>query len=240
MSSEMKAVFEALLPQGAIWRPREGGDFDRLLDGIGENAQYVYEYIAALAVLRDPSATTMLADLEREYGILASTAVSEAVRRTALAAEKYARPTTNSWAHLQDRLRAAGFDDIYVTPNDPAADPAGYMGELLVNGPICSAQTPAYLMQCGGDFAYCGNAKAVCGYFINIGRTLHEYTIPDAWQYWRFFFFVSAGPVGTWPAAPPLPTYQYAPGRLEELKRLILRHKPERSWCILVAEEMPT
>jgi hypothetical protein len=231
---EMKAVFEALLPPGAIWRPRESGDFDHLLDGMGDNAQEVYEFIDAIAHVRDPRVTSLLADLEREYGISVNEALTEAERRAALAAEKYAIPSPMSWENMQVALRAHGFADIIVTPNDPAVDPALIDGELLVNGPVYSRQSPAYLMQCGGEFAYCGNGKALCGYFVNIGRILFEYSIPELSIYWRFFFFVGGAASG-WPSSPYVEHYNVASGRLEELKRLILKYKPVRSWCVLNA-----
>jgi hypothetical protein len=232
---KMKAVFEALLPPGAIWRPREGGDFDHLLDGMGDGAQTVYEFIDAIARTRDPRETTILSDLEKEYGITPNSELTEAVRRVALAAIKYAIPTPASWEHLQTFLRASGFDDIVVTPNDPAIDPSLIDGELLVNGPVYSRQSPAYLMECAGDFACCGNGKAVCGYFVNIGRILFEYSIPALSPYWRFFFFVGGAASG-WPESPAIEQYVIPEGRTEELKRLILRYKPLRSWCVMNAE----
>ena len=68
MSEEMKSVFEALLPEGAIWKPKPDGDFDRLLAGMGDNAQLLYEFNESLAHLRDPRRTAILRDLEKEYG----------------------------------------------------------------------------------------------------------------------------------------------------------------------------
>lgn len=234
MSSKMKAFFEVLLPPGAIWQPRPDGDFDNFIDSMGGNAQAAYEYIDELGYVRDPRRTTILEDLEKEFGILTNTELSEITRRIALAATKYAIPNTASWEHMQDRLRAAGFDDIVVTPNDPAVDPALIDGSLVVNGTTYSAQGPAYLMECNGEFAFCGNGKAVCGYFINNRRTETEYSIPPFSPYWRFFFFVGGAASG-WPSSPAIAYYTVEAGRLEELKRLILRYKPIRSWCILNA-----
>jgi hypothetical protein len=103
-----------------------------------------------------------------------------------------------------------------------------------VNGAAYSSQSPAYLMECEGDFAYAGNGKAVCGYFINIRRNEIEYQIPIASRYWRFFFFVGGAASG-WPSSPAIARYTIPAGRLEEIKRLILRYKPLRSWCIMNA-----
>jgi hypothetical protein len=233
-NSRMKGFFEVLLPPGAIWQPRPDGDFDKFIDGMGNNAQVSYEYIDLLGYIRDPRRTSVLEDLEKEYGILTNDELSELTRRVALAATKYAIPNTASWEHLQDRLRAAGFDDIIVNPNDPAIDPALIDGSLIVNGTTYSAQGPAYLMECNGDFAFCGNGKAVCGYFINNRRIETEYPIPPSSPYWRFFFFVGGAASG-WPSSPSIAHYTVEAGRLEELKRLILKYKPIRSWCILNA-----
>lgn len=231
---EHKAVFEALLPDGAIWRPKEDGDFDRLLKGMGGNAQEVYDFLDSLAYLRDPRRTQQLPDLEKEYGVLTNENLSEAIRRSILAAAKYAKPTTASFDHLQDNLRAAGFDNIIVTPNDPAIDPSLITGELIVNGPLYSEQEPKYLMQANGDYAYAGNGLAVAGYFLTIARILYEYSIPDLWRYWRYFGFIGGAASG-WPSSPEIASYDVDSDLEMTLKRLILKYKPMHSWCILVA-----
>jgi hypothetical protein len=235
--SEMKGVFEAMLPKGAIWQPREGGNLDKLLDAMGFNAQAIYEEIDKLAALRDPDNTYHLSDLEREYGISGNSNLSDTVRRTALKEAKYALPNTSSWELLQTRLRAAGFDDIIVTPNDPAVDPDLIAdGTVLVNGTTYSSQNPAYLMEANNtDLAFAGNGKAVAGYYINVRRNSTEYNISGLpYPYWRFFFFVGGAASG-WPGSPAIAYYTVDSGRLEELKRLILKYKPLRSWCILRA-----
>jgi hypothetical protein len=233
--SEMKKVFDVLLPPGAIWRPQENSDFDHLLNGMGSNAQENFDFIDALAHIRDPRETPILDDLEKEYGITKNTSLTEAERRVALAAAKYAIPNTASWEHLQDRLRAAGFANIVVTPNDPAIDPSLIASsDLVVNGTLYSSQSPAYLAECNGDETFAGNGKAVCGYYISIRHNNQTYQIPTAYPYWRFFFFVGGAASG-WPSSPAIAYYTVQAGRLDELKRLILRYKPVRAWCVLRA-----
>ncbi len=231
--SEMKAVYEALLPDGAIWQPKTGGDFDNLLAGIGDNAQVVYEFLDSIASIRDPRKTPILSDLEKEYGVLTNTDLTEAERRTQLVGIKYAKPDTASDDLVQDKLRAAGFDNIVVTSNDPAIDPDLISGELLVNGPIYIEQKPGYLAQANGDNTFAGNALAIAGYFLNIERTAHIYEIPDLWRYWRFIFFVGGAASG-WPGSPAIATYNVDANREQQLKTLILKYKPLHSWCILV------
>jgi hypothetical protein len=235
--SEMKSVFEALLPPGAIWRPKPDGDFDRLLAGMGDNAQEIYEFFEDLAHVRDPRRTTILSDLEKEYGIITNPALPEADRITQLLAVKYAVPDTASWEHVQDKLRAAGFTGIVVTPNDPAIDPdiiisAPGGGELLVNGELVINQTPAYLAQANGDNTFAANGLAVCGYFVNVDREIYQYSIPDAWRYWRFFGFIGGAASG-WPGSPAIALHNVNYKLESTLKRLILGYKPEHSWAVL-------
>lgn len=233
MSEEMKAVLEALLPPGEIWKPKPDGDFDHLLDGMGENAQVIFEFLDALAQIRNPRRTPILTDLEKEYGELTNTALTEADRRTQLAGVKYALPDTASDDLVQDKLQAAGFDNIVVTSNDPAIDPALITGELLVNGPIYETQAPGYLAQANGDNMFAGNARAVAGYFINIERTAHVYNLPTPWRYWRYVFFVG-GVASGWPGSPAIATYNVDADKEQLLKRLIFKYKPLHSWCVLV------
>ncbi|GEM_PF-6989275 len=42
-----------LLPPGPIWEPVEGGDFDRLLLGLGENIDDFREFLRNLEMARD-------------------------------------------------------------------------------------------------------------------------------------------------------------------------------------------
>jgi hypothetical protein len=132
----MKAVFDALLPDGSFWHYKPGGDFDKLISGMGDNAQAMFEFLGAIANQRDPYLTNMLSDLELEYGLLTDERLTEQDRRDQVAAIKFAKPGTGSYTYLQDRLIAAGFD-LIVTPNDPALDPNMFLGEdflMVANG----------------------------------------------------------------------------------------------------------
>jgi hypothetical protein len=231
----MRAVIDSLLPDGSIWQPAPGGDLDNLLDGMGDNAQVLYDFLNAIASIRDPRKTTILSDLEKEYGVLTNEFLTEQERRDQLVGIKYAKPDTASDDLLQDKLRAAGFDGIIVTSNDPAIDPALITGELLVNGPIVIEQTPQYLAQANGDNTFAGNGIAIAGYFVNIGRTFHEYDLPSEWRYWRYIFFVGGAASG-WPGAPAIATLDIDYKREEALKTLILKYKPLHSWCVLVVD----
>jgi len=217
--SNIRALYEALLPDGPIWIPKKDGDFDKLLDAMGENAGLVFDFLRTLANIRDPYNTPLLDDLEKEYGIIKNENLSEALRRSQIASIKYATPGTGSLDDLQDRLDKAGFD-LIVTANDPAFDPrpilqsryqmyaggynayAGYNeggpilayagfsgGYLIVNGDLY-IQSPDYAMVAGGDFSFAGNSKALAGYFLQLDRDIYIYEIPDDPNRWRFIFFV--------------------------------------------------
>lgn len=199
----MRAVLDSLLPPGDIWQPKIDGDFDKLLDGMAANSELIRTYLKDLKFIRDPWLTPYLADLEKEYGVITNTALSEAERRAALAAVVFAKPGTGS-LDLETILRNAGFD-VRVISNSPAIDPDqftdvapltpaggedayageptalagwdGIPGEWIVNTPIYE-QSPAYLMQAGGEDAYAGEAQAVAGYFLSLRLTPINYLIP--------------------------------------------------------------
>lgn len=219
--SEMYDWLLSLLPKGAAWQPKPGGDFEALLDGIGNCAQEMYWLIDAVAHTRDPYKTTNLSVLEHEYGITPELEADTTTRRLWAALTKYAKATTNSCDQVQARLREAGYSLVNVTPNDPTTDPNPLDGTLVVNGPLYESQDPQYLAQCNGDNTFCGNAKAICGYFTDTGLTELEYTIPDVYKCWRFVFWIT-GPI----------EYADDPG-VERAIRLILKYKPLRTWGIL-------
>lgn len=128
MSLDMRFTLDALLPEGSAWNPAPDGDFDDLLDGMGDNAQFQYEFLRDLAYIREPLQTPVLSDLEYEYGILSNEVLSDAVRRQQLHARVYAKPGFGL-DHLQEKLQLAGFN-LTVQANDPRVDPALLLGNL--------------------------------------------------------------------------------------------------------------
>lgn len=191
----MKAVFEALLPKGAAWEPIIDGDFDKLLSGIGDNAELMREFLKNLANIRDPKLTPILKDLEKEYGLVTNTQISESDRRNQLAAIKYAKRHKGTFDELQSVLQAAGFD-VVIVPNYPAIDPnsvllntyamhagydtslAGYesapgvmesiachQGGELIVNGNLYDQEYGYLIAAGSDIAYAGYDTAHAGFF---------------------------------------------------------------------------
>jgi hypothetical protein len=226
-----------LLPKGALWQPNPEGDFQKLLAGIGDAMQGAYSAVDALAYIRDPRRTSLLRDLEKDYGQPYISSLSELQRRSNLAAIKYARKTTNSWESLQDLLVNAGFTDALVIPNGPVIDPDIILaanGELIVNGPIYSSQRPNYLMCAGGDIAYAGHDRAYAGSWLTMQRTSQSYDVGDIPQRWPFVFFVGSVKSGTWPSAPTV-TALDVPSEQEYFLKQLLLSKPSKMWCVLCA-----
>ncbi len=146
-----RSILNSLLPEGAFWTPAADSDYDKLLNGIADNSQAMYEVLKQLAILRDPYKTPILDDMELEYGIAPHIMDTETLRRERLAAMMFRRakiPTTES---LQQKLRDAGFSDVYVYANTAPLDPA----DLLRAG---------FNMTCG-DGLECGEPEAFCSQF---------------------------------------------------------------------------
>lgn len=126
MSDLMRSVIDALLPEGAMWVPKDNADLDKLLDGIAENAEEVRSFLAALADIRRPALTSVLDDLEREFGIVKNENLTDDERRDQIAGIKFSKGGNGSKDFLEDALQAAGFD-VFVHENDPPVDPGGLL-----------------------------------------------------------------------------------------------------------------
>ena len=139
----MRRVFDSLMPPGPIWQEKPGGNMDNLHQGMAANLQTVHDFIAQIANIRNPQATPILADLEREFGISPSDGASIAQRQAVLQWRMFSRGLRGqAWA-LQQAINLAGFTGVNVIPNDPAVDPNPF-----IQG--------AAQMSCGGVNAYCG------------------------------------------------------------------------------------
>jgi hypothetical protein len=258
---KMRAVITALLPQGAIWKPEPGNGLDQFFDGMGLNLDEVRDYLKSLGDFRNPQATTLLADLEKEYGIAPSETLSEQARRDLLSAKKGAIAGTGSLDGLKRKLNEAGFRNLFVYNNDPEVDPALFLtvsfqciannttavcgndaafcgvegGELLVNG-IQITTTIGYFAQAGEPTTCCDNDLAIAGYFLGTGQQPIEYEIPTASMgRWNLIFYVG-GEIDEWNDSAAFARGS-VPSILEDtLKTIILQHKPMHSWCALVVD----
>lgn len=153
-----RSVIDALIPYGSAWTPAQGGDLDKLYDGISANAEVVSTFLECLSYIRDPNLTPILDDLEREYGIPTNTNLTESQRRQFLAAVIYQGENNGSKDDLQSALQSAGFD-VQVHENSPAIDPDNFLNNI-------------FLMVADGDNAYAGFYPVAPGEYTSVaGKT---------------------------------------------------------------------
>jgi hypothetical protein len=223
-----RAVIDALLPGGSLWVPESNGGLDCLLDGIAGNAESVREFLHTLAHIRNPLLTPLLDDLEREFGIVPTDLLTEAVRRQRLAAVKSATSGDGSAAWMEDRLQAAGFD-IYVHVNDPVADP----NDFIFDGSVTIFGNDA--AQFGRDVAMFGGV--VGGLIVNGDALDVTYTIPVETEYWPLIFMVGGAATrdggGVLTAIAPA---EVPMSRKDELIKLIVKYKPMFTWATLTVD----
>lgn len=132
MSDFTKQLVSSLFPKGEIWTPRPGGDFDLLLDGIADCFESAVDFLETVGAVRNPRITSLLADLEKEYGIKIPI-IDENIRRSRLAARKYVKRRDGTKEQMEFFLSEAGFTGLNVYPNDPAVNPLSIGNYLLVN-----------------------------------------------------------------------------------------------------------
>lgn len=236
----IKATIQALLPEGAIWVPATDEELDQLLTAMSENWLEAYNSAFGLGDVRDPRNTQLLEELEREFGFLRNPNLSEQTRRQQVGAVKYENTDQrNSDDDVQNFLQSASFD-VQVHHNDPAVDPALFAGDILLNGGLY-LQKPEYLMQCGGEIAFCGyqdagaTIQSVCGRFDVFSFADFEYDLPIDPAVWPFIYFIGGPAVrdgngfltSIAPADVPL-------NRKNKFIELILSAKPWMDWAILI------
>lgn len=122
MSKLTRELINALLPPGAIWGFQEGADLDKLYEGMAANIDTIKDQLDELAFIREPSTTTILGDLEKEFGIVQGQDTTEEDRRAVVASVKYSKGGNGDPDFLQGLLNDAGFT-VFVHPNDPPVDP---------------------------------------------------------------------------------------------------------------------
>ena len=228
-----RAFLNSLLPEGPLWNPKPGGDFDLFLDGISEGIETVRIALEQLAFIRDPYKTPILSDLEKEYGIITKDNVSVDDRIAQLATKIYDRSGTGSKDNLENALQRAGFD-VLVHSNSPAVDPALFITNdlLLVNGPIFTRR-PAYLGLGEPLNAFIGDPNAVIGFFIGLIKDqVKTYNIPTDPDTWPFIFFVGgAATYGGGGELTSIANAQVLTQRRQEFENIILAYKPVFTWA---------
>ena len=218
LSNLSRACISALMPPGAIWEPIDG--FDNLLDGVSLNTEVVRAVLAQLAYIRDPLRTSLLSDLEKEYGVIHEQGATEQERRERLLAAVTKRDSDGTAEFMEEALQAAGFD-VLVHINNPPQDPGllavtdfitvtgnaesttgtvgAFTGHTFTSGSIdgelvvnCGVVYHPPTLSCvsGNTFATTGSSPSKTG-ALHIGPAeLVEYEIPADPGYWGLFFFV--------------------------------------------------
>jgi len=148
-----------------------------------------------------------LPELEDDYGVIPQDGQTEAERRIALDSFMFARSSSGAYDILQQKLQAAGFD-VQVHVNSPAVDPALFIN--FFSSPV-------------GQL------------IINDPDLVEEYTLPVDAGYWSQIFFVGGDAtrdgLGNLTAIDPA---NVDPERRQTLKNIILKYKPQFSWCAYV------
>lgn len=218
-------ILQEIFPNSVLFNPAPGEGLDQYFDGWADSDVTIIDFLTTLAHIRDPKRTAVLDELEREFGQVPNTALTEEFRRAYLDALKHSHVGNGDADFLQDRLQQAGFTNALVHENDPRADPrpfldggflmmagdtlsqagetnaiaGGFEGELLVNGDLFNSFVD-YINRAGDTFSQAGELHMQAGNFSGTIREPIEYKIPDDPLYWPVIFFVG-GPATF---APPL------------------------------------
>ena len=225
MSLSREAI-DALLPGGSLWQPESGADLDLLLDGMASNIETMRLFLHTLARIRNPLLTTVLSDLEREYGIIPDSRVSDTVRRQRLLATKTDGSSDGTLEWVQDKLTLAGFE-VQLHSNDPAVNPATFLD--FDTSP--QFDEPTALFGPEGQYFVCPGGSLLVNGPVYYNQLLVDYTSPAATQYWPMVFFIGGG--ATRGSSNELIALEWAKVpiiRKAEFIRLIIKYKPMHTW----------
>lgn len=214
MSDFTRKIITSLLPPGTAWEPAIESDFDKFLDGKALNYDDIKNFIDKLSSLRDPLETSLLDELEIEYGVTKNDNFTDAQRRQYLNSLVFSTKENGTPDDLEKRLQDAGFP-VQIHSNDPATNPKILLnenyqmiaggpnayagredafarrigGELIVNGDQFQ-QKPNYISVAGSANAFAGNTNFKAGMFNELIKLKIEYDIPEDPNSWPFMFYI--------------------------------------------------
>lgn len=223
ISPFMDLVYKRNFPTGMAWTIDEEEDTEKLLHGIASYEDEMRLFNRKLANLRNPQKTILLEELEREYGFILKSNLSEDERRTQIQVFKTNKREANGGLDfLQKKLHDNGFTNVFVFNNDPPVNPEGLLrdnytawcgyensycgnpesfcadieyGDYIVNGPIYKEGIP-FIAGCGQD-TFCGNEEAYCGNYDFLDEDDEiRYSIlidEEGAGGWALVFFIAAG-----------------------------------------------
>ena len=255
----LKKAIDAVWPRGSAWAQKIGGSMEGLLLGVGDSLELVRTKLATLAKLRSPGLTGQLDELEIDFGVTPDPTLTNAVRRSRLAARINAEQAAGTRDRMERELQEADFD-LFVYANDPAVNPlqfttsfttvAGgdeaFAGEpsavaeifsaiLLVNGSAVRT-VPTWLAVAGGDEAFAGELNAIAERAGSVDMLI-SYDVPVDPDTWPFIFFVGGPAIfGGSGELVAIEVAQVSALRRIELEQTILRLKPLHAWAVMVIE----
>jgi hypothetical protein len=256
MPDEMRAVIDAIRPEGTAWLPSPGEDLDSFYDGLAANWETIRAFLEEQSSVRNPQFTPFLEDLEREFGVFTNPNLTDQQRRDQLIPVVYNRQNNGSNDNLEQALNDAGFD-VQVHDNSPAVDPAIFLdqnfqmvadgdnayagrpdafagrsgGELLVNGDIFS--TRKIITSVAGNL-YAGTGHGA-GEYEDLERTEITYDIPTDPDDWPLVFFVGGDATRDGSGAlTEIESVDIPQEQESAFKRIILKYKPIHSWAGLI------
>ena len=185
--ADFKKWLTAVLPKGPLYEPEEGEGFDQLLDGLAVVLKNIFDHIGSLRTILSARRTQYLDLLEHEYGILSSSLLTEAFRRTFLHSIANKVFQYGSDSNINEALADAGFTDLYAFNNNPAIDLSGGLA-------------PDYMCYLNDGDAYLGDPTAQLGLLSSdiegflIVNSWHEdipYTIPSDSSLWPYIWVLA-------------------------------------------------
>lgn len=223
-----KQMLLSLLPPGSLWIPSEDEDFDLFLNGVAENLELMRVDLLDIAFTRNPQKTSIIGDLEKEFGLAFDSSLTDQERRDRVLSAKTANKGDGTDTFMQTKLQESGFD-LFVYQNEPAV----YPSLILESGfnALCGFQTSV----CGHEDAVCGKTS---GELVVNGISLFEdkFVIPVSSDYWHLVFFIGGPAVrdGVTNEILSIETASIPISRQAELIGLIIKYKPLHSWCGLL------
>jgi len=228
MPNDNQKIFEALLPPGQLWTPAPGGGLDDLISGISLNMETIRDFCSELAFLRSLEKTNYLDDLEREFGLVFNSSLTEAQRRARVATVKSDVDNDGSASFLEEKLQAFGFD-VQVHINNPPVDPLNFLFQ-------------EYRVVCGNSESVCGAEASVSGSVVGelVVNNVNdfEFEIPVDSKYWGLVFFIG-GDATRDPITDEITDIDTAVIPLalrDDIRRVIVKYKPLHSWAALLTE----
>jgi len=134
MSSIGELIIKAAMPKGVAWKPKPNGNYDKILQGIGEIIDLIIDNTDNLREVRNPLLTEILNDLEREFGVLTNSALTDTERRLFLSEKKKNSIINGNPEGLQEILQKVDAG-LFVYQNNPPVDPQPFIdqGFIIIN-----------------------------------------------------------------------------------------------------------